>query len=130
MRPAVFWAAFADKLVERYSRASDSLADLARSAESGHRKIARISVKVGASRRSSDCGIELSGTKCTVNMDRSNQASNLLQSRCKIDQICNLFRSWIICNPLAYSSLRGGELRKSEVLREIHVVTKATHAPA
>src|SRR6267143_7171709 len=96
MRPAVFRAALADELVERYSRACDSLADLARSAESFGCKIARISVKVGATRRSSDCGIELCGTKCTVNMDRSNQASNLLQSRRKIDQTSNLLRSRLI----------------------------------
>src|SRR5258706_4117357 len=120
MRPAVFWAAFADKLVERYSRASDSLADLARSAESGHRKIARISVKVGASRRSSDGGIELCGTKCTVNMDRANQASNLLQSSRKIDQICNLFSSRPICNRPAYSSLRRGALRVTNIVSQVH----------
>src|SRR6267378_2247868 len=115
MCPAVFRSAFADKLIERYSRANDNCADLARSAESDCCKIARISVKVRASRRSSDCGVEFSATKCTVNVDWSNQASSLLQSRRKIDQIRNLFRSRLICYPLAYSSLRGGELREGEV---------------
>src|SRR5437899_5805520 len=108
--------AFFDELVERNSRACNSLADLLWSAESGGCKIARISVKVRASRRSSDGGVEFSATKCTVNMDWSNQALNLLQSRRKIDQIRNLFRSRLICDPLACSSLRGGELLQGEAV--------------
>src|SRR5437899_1139096 len=105
---------FLDALVERNSRARDSLADLLWSAESGGDKISRISVKVRASRRSSDSGVEFSGTKCTVNVDWSNQALNLLQSCRKIDQICNLFRSRLIWDAPSDSSLRGGELREGE----------------
>src|SRR5437899_7088068 len=105
---------FLNTLVERNSRASNSLADLLWSAESDCRKIARISVKVRASRRSSDCGVEFSATKCTVNMDRSNQALNLLQSCRKIDQICNLFRSRLICDSFPESSFGSGQLRERE----------------